>query len=105
MKCACQSIGIVNLASDFGIKLEASVRIDASAVLAITQRQGLGKLRHIDVHWLWSQERMKYGDLSTHKVHGKENPADLLTKHFNQEEIMKHLTNLGFRVAEGKADK
>ena len=105
LKCACQAIGIVNLAFDFGIELEASVGTDAGAALAITHRQGLGTLRHIDVHWLWIQERIKYGDLSTHNVHGNEDPADLLTKHFNQEEILKHLSTLGFRVAEGRADK
>ena len=50
LKRACQTLGVVNLALDFGIKLNAIVHIDASVALAITQRQGLGKLRHIDLH-------------------------------------------------------
>ena len=90
---------------DFGIPLQASVRTDASAALAITQRQGLGKLRHIDVHWLWIQERIKAGDLSANKVPGKENPADLLTKHLSGDEIQKHMRLLNFWKIEGRADK
>ena len=46
LKCACQTLGIINLAHDFGTNLEGTVHIDASAALAISQRQGLGKLRH-----------------------------------------------------------
>ena len=57
LKCACQTLGIMNLASDIGMPLQAIVHIDASAAFAIRQRQGLGKFRHIDVHWLWVQEK------------------------------------------------
>ena len=96
LKYACQTIGIVNLDSVFGIVFQASVRTDASAALAITQRQGLGKWRHIDAHWLWIQERVKSGDLITNKVNGKENPADLLTKHLTGDEIQKHLSFIDF---------
>lgn len=105
LKCACQTLGVINLAHDFGINLEGTVHIDASAALAITQRQGLGKLRHINVQWLWTQERIKKGDLSAHKVHGKDNPADLMTQHLSGDEIVKHLSAMDFEVAIGKADK
>lgn len=53
IKCACQCIGLISLANDFGISLGAQVMTDASAALGIVQRRGLGKLRHIDVQWLW----------------------------------------------------
>ena len=95
----------MNFAQDFGIDLEGTIHIDASAALAISQRQGLGKLRHINVHWLWIQERIKSGDLSAHKVYGKDNTAELITKHFSGEEISRHLSAMNFEVATGKADK
>ena len=47
-KCAWQILGIVNFAFDLGPCLQAIVHIDVSAVLAITQRRGFGKFRHID---------------------------------------------------------
>lgn len=105
MKCACQAIGIVNLELDFGIQLQAIVRIDASVALAIGQRQGQGKFRHIAARWLWRQERVKAGDVATSKVHGKERPADFLAKHLLGDEIKAHLRAFGFEVVEGRADK
>ena len=64
LKCACQTIGIVNLAKDFGMMFNATVHIDANAALAISQRQGLGKLPHIDAHWLWIQDSIKSGTIT-----------------------------------------
>ena len=56
------------------------MRSDSSAALAISQRVGLGKVRHIDVQYLGLQERHAAKELVLRKVLGEENPADLLTK-------------------------
>ena len=104
LKCACQTLGIFNLALHFGISLKASVHIDASSALATTERQGLGKLRRTDVHWLLLQEKMKFGNTIAHNVGGKDNLADLLTKHLHVDGITKHLGHLDFELAVGKAD-
>ena len=90
LRCACQAIGIPNLAIDFGINVQTTIRIDASAALAIIQRQGLCKFRHIDAHWFCIQERVNSGDVKTNKMNGKENLADLRTKHLSREEIKTH---------------
>ena len=99
LKCACQTLGIVNLVLDFGLHLQATVHTDASAALAIANRQGLGKLRHIDMQWLWLQEKVKSGDALAREVAGKKNPSDLTTKHLPSEEIMKHLESMSFEVS------
>ena len=105
LKCACQILGIMNLALDFGIQLRATVHIDASAALATSQRQGLGQFRHIDVYWLWFQENIKNGNIKANKVNGKDNPADLMIKHLPGPEIIKHVQDLEFEVTKGRADK
>ena len=46
-------------------------------------RQGLGKLRHLECHSLWVQQRLRRKDLELRKVNGIENPADLFTKHMD----------------------
>ena len=69
------------------MRFGASVHIDASATLAITHRRGLGKLRHIEVHWLWIQEKVGQGVITIKEINGKENPADLFTKHLPIEEV------------------
>ena len=81
LKGVAQVLGIASLAADFGDELVCNLSTDASAALAISQRMGLGKLRHINVQWLWIQERVKSRDLKVHKVIGTQNPADLFTKH------------------------
>ena len=96
LECACQTLGVINLALDFGMQLSAIVHVDASAALAITQSQGLGKLHHISVQWLWFQEKVKEGIVATKELLGKLNPSDLFAKHLPAEEITNHLGTLDF---------
>ena len=105
LKCSCQTLGVLNLALDFGTEFKVVVNIDACAALAITQRQGLGKLRHIAAHWLWIQDKIKKGEISTFKVVGKSNPVDLMTKHLPAEEITAHLERFNFEAVGGNANK
>ena len=44
-------------------------------------RQGLGKLRHLECHSLWVQQRLRRREFELRKVDGTRNPADLFTKH------------------------
>jgi hypothetical protein len=102
-KGASQALGLMSLAKDFGQHLDARVHCDASAALGIVQRQGLGKLRHINVRYLWLQERIREKQLEVVKVPGVSNPADLLTKNLDAATMWKHVTKLGFHSAPGRA--
>ncbi len=86
-KGAANTLGFTAVMKDLGYDFNAMLHTDASATLSIAQRQGLGKLRHIRVQYLWVQERLRQGDLTVKKVPGKQNPADLMTKHLSQVEI------------------
>ena len=76
---------------DFGEEMSAIVRSDSSAALAISQRVGLGKVRHLQTQYLWIQERHTDGSLLLQKVKGEWNPADLLTKGVPQEVLNRHM--------------
>ena len=80
-KGVAQALGLMALAPDFGIQLEARAHTDASATLGIINRKGLGRLRHMNVQYLWLQEKVKKGELRVSKIVGYSNPADLMTKH------------------------
>ena len=70
----------------------------------LVSRQGLGKLRHIDTHTLWIQERVRNKSLKLRKVKGECNPADLLTKHMPSREKLTQLVQLfGCAFVEGRA--
>ncbi len=97
-KGAAVSLGIVAMAADLGVELGAKIHSDASATLSIVQRQGLGNMRHVNVQYLWIQERVRNGDLQVAKVWGKENAADLMTKHLPASELQEHMERLGFAI-------
>ena len=42
----------------FGVTVEAVVFSDANAGIGIASRQGCGRLKHIEVKWLWVQEKV-----------------------------------------------
>jgi hypothetical protein len=90
---------LTDLGSSFGLE----ILTDASAAKAIASRSGLGKTRHIQVHFLWVQERVKRGDLEVKKCWGGENPADLLTKYLNRDQMSKSMLLFGLKIREGRA--
>ena len=56
VKCSSELLGIRSMLKDFGRYSSGVVYGDSSAALAITNRKGAGKLRHINVSCLWIQE-------------------------------------------------
>ena len=104
VKGSCQLLGMLALLNDFGIKCNGRVFIDSSAALGIAKRTGLGKTRHIAVHLLWVQERLRNKDFELLKVKGTENPADLMTKFLSREDNDRHTATWGAAPMEGRSD-
>ena len=44
VKCSCETIGIMQLAADWGIELEGDIMTDSSAALGVVNRKGAGAL-------------------------------------------------------------
>jgi hypothetical protein len=62
-----------------GYEVECSLYTDSSAAKAMILRDGVGKVKHLDVRALWIQQE-RHNGLRTRKVAGERNPADLGTK-------------------------
>ena len=45
---ASEVLGLVSMTEDFGDKTEAYFYADASAAIGIANREGLGRIRHLD---------------------------------------------------------
>ena len=88
---------------DIGRETKGVVCTDATAAIGMAWRRGLGKTRHIEVHYLWVQERVRSGDFTLQKVKRTENPADLMTKHLSAPEIHKYMVKFGFAYRDGRA--
>ena len=88
--------------ADMGIKVEIRIRTDASAAKGIASRRGLGKIRHIEVHQLWFQEKDSRGEIQVMKVKGEGNLADALTKPLDGPGVQKHLGLTGQEIKLGR---
>ena len=80
------------------------VHTDSAAALGISQRAGIGKVRHLRTQGLWVQEVRVSGRLAYRKVLGSQNPADVLTKHVPADLLQKHREALGTSTPGGRAE-
>ena len=102
-KLSAEMLGLLSLARDLGREMRGVVYADSSAALAITQRRGSGKLRHINVGLLWVQEKEENKELEYIKVPGTRNPADLMTKHVPAVKIEQYTKHLAQEWKTGRA--
>ena len=93
----------MNMVRDLGEKKHGIVYADSSAALAIADRKGSGKLRHINVRMLWLQEKERRGEVELRKIKGELNPADLMTKYMPGTRVADLMRRIGQRRKEGKA--
>ena len=70
VKAASVALGIRSLALDMGIEYTKPIVIksDASAAIGISNRIGVGKIRHIEVTQLWVQDKVASKELVVLKV-------------------------------------
>ena len=88
---------------DFGSQTLLRLHLDSSAAQGILDRQGLSKVRHIDVNVLWLQEQSAKKVVPLEKIKGTVNPADLMTKNLTTIVMNDHCASLNLQFAEGRA--
>jgi len=59
----------------------------------------------LDTSMLWVQQKQMRGEVEFKKVLGSNNVADLWTKNVDQNVRNKHMLEIGFRYAEGRAKR
>ena len=70
-KAAGIALGKQSLMRDLGMDIRVRVWTDSSAAIGICGRSGLGKLRNVQTHTLWVQERVRTGAIKVRKANGK----------------------------------
>ena len=99
-----EALGMKSLMKDAGMKdYKADLHADASAALAVVERKGAGKLRHIHTNVLWVQQQIVREHIKYHKVPGKSNPSDLLTKNVDKETMTRHIHRIAGDHMKGRA--
>ena len=76
------------------------LRMDAAA-RSVLCRQGVGRIRHMEVKVLWVQDQVKIGRVLVEKVEGVWNQADLGTKPLDEKTLTRHRESLGLKKLPG----
>merc|ERR1711873_189879 len=94
---ASRALGMQTAAKELGIVVEdlvVEVATDSSGVKSFASRRGSGRIRHIEVKWLWLQSEVAKGRFRMKKVAGTENPADIVTKYKTLREYQEQLSRV-----------
>ena len=99
-------LGAMQLLKDLDIVAQATVMSDPNDAIGIGQREGLeGRTRHIQVQYLWIQERIAKEELLMRKVDTKKNPADLMTKFLSKEDKDRMLKYMNMMTVDEQKSK
>ena len=86
-----------------GALVKPRVRVDAAASKAIASRRGVVRVRHLHTQVLWVQEAVARRELTSVKVPGVENPADIGTKHLAQKKLHECVRRAGCHITGGRS--
>ena len=89
-------IALQSLCKDWNLAFALSMQSDASAAMAMAQRRGLGRAKHIQTCYLWIQEKISDMKIGVHKVDTANQLADLLTKFLSRERMTMLLARMNF---------
>ena len=80
VNAAAEALGEKAVMEDMGWNMKVRIWIDSTAAKSAASRIGLGRVRHMEIKYLWIQEATKAKRIELQKIDGKLNPADVLTK-------------------------
>ena len=103
IKCTSEVLGVKSALADWGVNMAAVIKSDASAALGIIQRQGLGKVRHIDCSYLYIQQVCAEKVLTFSKVPGARNTADICTKGLAWDKILEFVSDICGKFSTGRS--
>ena len=93
-----ESIHVQQLLGWIGEPVRIRLRMDAAAARSVLCRQGVGRIRHLEVKVLWVQDQVKNGRVLVEKVEGIWNQADLGTKPLEEKTLVRHRGSLGSKT-------
>ena len=76
----CEGLFYQQILAHLGVNVKMRVHVDSSAARGVFQRQGAGRIRHLEVKSLWVQEALRQRKFSLHAVRTDDNLADIGTK-------------------------
>ena len=96
LKAACEGLNLKYLLDEIGEERMLHLMGDSSASHGTLQRLGSGRVKHLQTHQLWLQEKVYNGEVSSENIHRAINWADSLT-HAWVANDMGHFGSMGIR--------
>eukprot|EP00435_Cladocopium_sp_Y103_P016734 s3384_g4.t1 len=94
--CACsEGLFYHQLLGFLGVVTKMRVFLDSSAARGVFQRQGAGRIRHLEIKSLWVQTALRQRKFTLHAVNTNENVADVGTKALSVQKLEKFRDELG----------
>ena len=93
-RCAAECLGSQTALADWGLYLQIKLYTDASATRPIVLREGLGRMKYIEVQHLWLQNHVETKKLTVYTIERAKNGADLMTHSWAAEEGHKLMPRL-----------
>lgn len=91
-----------NILRDMGYPIVSIILVsDRSGARGVAARQGVGKIRHLDVRTLWLQQRVKDKEIITQRIATDENVSDLGTKHLTRARLQYLTSKLPYGMTWG----
>ena len=104
VRSGSEGLYLQNLCSDLGIPCRVVIHTDSAACQGICSRDGVGKMRHVELQYFWLQQAIRAGKLSMRRVPGKANPADLMTKFLGSDDCQQKMAKMGMFFEEGRSE-
>ena len=95
VKAAAEGLAIQAVVLHLGYDLKLRLWVDATCAKSIASCTGLGKVRHMEVKYLWAQEAHKKRRFAIAKIAGDKNPSDINTKPKSATEMSMRLEEVG----------
>ena len=80
-----EGFAIHSLLRELGSSVELTTMTDSDAGRAVCSRKGVGKLKHVNIRFLWIQDAVAKKKVTLKREPSISNVADLGTKHFTKE--------------------
>jgi hypothetical protein len=79
-QASVEGLAVGNLLAECGLGSSIQVLSDSVAALAVNNRLGPGRLKHLRLKLLWMQQQRSEGSIEYARVSGRSNFSDLMTK-------------------------
>ena len=98
IKGATETLFVKHLAGEIGIEIDIEVRTDSSSAKGILNREGCGKVKHLEARQLWLQQKVREKKVMIVKVPREDSPSDALTHYWSRVDGDKHFAKCGVNL-------